>query len=277
MALTIATWNVNGIRARAPEVLQWIEHESPDVLCLQEIKSSPEQVPVPLCDLAGYWCFWHGFKGYSGVSLHLRKSAFPGRPRFTHPAFDAETRIVTARLGDLLLASVYVPNGGKDLPAKIRFLEGLEKFAAAAQAERVRLLICGDLNVAREERDVHPKLRKQDQIGTTPLERELFARLLSRGLVDLGRKFAPDDDRLFTWWAPWRNLRERNIGWRIDYVLASVTLAEKAVSCAGFREFGTSDHGPLQAVFEVEAPQYEAAPDPHAGRVAPRAGQIPLF
>jgi exodeoxyribonuclease-3 len=275
--LKIATWNVNGIRARAAEVLQLLEREGPDVLCLQEIKASPEHVPVPLCDLAGYWCFWHGHKGYSGVSLHLRKATFPGRPRFTHPDFDHETRIVTARLGDLLVASAYVPNGGKDLPAKIRFLEGLDRFAAAAQGEGAKLLLCGDLNVAREERDVHPKLRKQDQIGTTPLERELFGRLLSRGLVDLGRKFAPDDDRLFTWWAPWRNLRERNIGWRIDYVLAAAALAEKATSCAGFREFGTSDHGPLQATFDVAPPAYEPAPEPAQTDAPIPPGQIPLL
>ncbi len=277
MPLKIATWNVNGIRARAGEVLQWIEREAPDVLCLQEIKASPEHVPAPLCDLSGYWCFWHGHKGYSGVSLHLRKSSFPGRPRFTHPGFDHETRIVTARLGDLLVASAYVPNGGKDLPAKIRFLEGLEGFAADAQAQGLRVVLCGDLNVAREERDVHPKLRKQDQIGTTPPERELFAKLLSHGLVDLGRRFAPDDDRLFTWWAPWRNLRERNIGWRIDYLLASAPLAEKALSCAGFREFGTSDHGPLQAIFDIEAPRYEAAPEPEAAPPPAPRGQIPLL
>jgi exodeoxyribonuclease-3 len=275
--LKIATWNVNGIRARAPEVLQWVEREAPDVLCLQEIKASPEHVPVPVCDLAGYWCLWHGYKGYSGVSLHLRKSTFPGRPRFAHPEFDAETRIVTARLGDVVVASVYVPNGGKDMPAKVRFLEGLGSVAAAARAEGLKLLLCGDLNVAREERDVHPKLRKQDQIGTTPLERELFAKILSHGLVDLGRKFAPDDDRLFTWWAPWRNLRERNIGWRIDYVLASAALAEKATACAGFREFGTSDHGPLQAVFDVAPPVYEAAPEPAVVAAAPSPAQIPLL
>jgi exodeoxyribonuclease-3 len=275
--LKIATWNVNGIRARAAEVLQLIEREAPDVLCLQEIKASPEHVPVPLCDLAGYWCFWHGHKGYSGVSLHLRKSAFPGRPRFSHPEFDHETRIVTARLGDLLLASAYVPNGGKDLPAKMRFLEGLERFAAAAEAEGVKLLLCGDLNVAREERDVHPKLRKEDQIGTTAPERELFAKILSHGLVDLGRQFAPDDDRLFTWWAPWRNLRERNIGWRIDYVLAAAPLAGRATSCAGFREFGTSDHGPLQATFDVVPPVYEAAPEPQPAAAPIPAGQIPLL
>jgi len=131
--LKVATWNVNGIRARAPEALQWIERESPDVVCLQEIKASPEHVPVPLCDLSGYWCFWHGHKGYSGVSLHLRKSTFPGRPRFVHPEFDHETRIVTARAGGFLFASAYVPNGGKDYPAKVRFLEAMDRWAAAEQ------------------------------------------------------------------------------------------------------------------------------------------------
>ena len=266
----IATWNVNGIRARAAEVLQWIEREQPDVLCLQEIKSPPESVPEPLCSMAGYWCFWHGHKGYSGVSIHLRKAAFPGRPRFSHPEFDRETRIVEAAAGDLRFASVYVPNGGKDFDAKLRFLEGLEKYAATSG----QLILCGDLNVAREERDVHPKLRKQDQIGTTPIERKLFAQMLGHGLVDLARKFAPDDDRLFTWWAPWRNQKERNIGWRIDYVLASEKLAGKATSCTSYREFGTSDHGPLQASFDVAPPQYEGLPEPPP---AAKTGQIPLL
>jgi exodeoxyribonuclease-3 len=173
-----------------------------------------------------------------------------------------------------VVASTYVPNGGKDLPAKMRFLEGLEQFAARAQSEGVKLVLCGDLNVAREERDVHPKLRKQDQIGTTPPERELFAKTLSHGLVDLGRHFAPDDDRLFTWWAPWRNQRERNIGWRIDYVLASRELADRATACAGYREFGTSDHGPLQAVIDLQVPAYDAAPEPE---VKAPVGQIALL
>jgi exodeoxyribonuclease III len=272
----IATWNVNGIRARAAEVLDFVRRESPDVLCLQEIKASPEHVPQELCDL-DYWCFWHGHKGYSGVSLHLRKATFPKRPPFTHPEFDHETRIVTSRLGDLALASVYVPNGGKDLPAKMRFLEGLDRFAGQLRAEGARLIVCGDLNVAKEERDVHPKLRKLDQIGTTPPERDLMRRIIGHGLVDLSRQFAPDDDRLFTWWAPWRNQRERNIGWRIDYVLASESLAAKATACASLREFGSSDHGPLVATFDVPAPDYEAAPETEAPTPIPPPGQIPLL
>lgn len=280
MTLKIATWNVNGIRARSGEVLAYLEREAPDVLCLQEIKASPDQVPAPLCDLAGYWCFWHGFKGYSGVSLHLRKETFPGRPRFTHPEFDTETRIVEARLGDLVLASVYVPNGGKDFDAKLRFMGALEKYAAALQADGKRAVICGDLNVAREERDVHPKLRKLDQIGTTQVERQLLEKTIGHGLVDLLRQFAPDDDRLFTWWAPWRNQRERNIGWRIDYVLVSEELSKNALSCAPEREYGTSDHGPVRAVLDVPVPRYEPAPEPAqppAPAAAKEPGQIPLL
>ena len=94
---------------------------------------------------------------------------------------------------------------------------------------------------------MHPKERKPNQIGTRPEERALFARLLERGLVDVGRTLDPDNDELFTWWAPWRNLRQRNIGWRIDYVLASPALAGRAVSSVSRREFGTSDHAPLSS------------------------------
>jgi exodeoxyribonuclease-3 len=247
----LSTWNVNGIRARQADVLAWLEREQPDVLCLQEIKAAPEQVPAALCELEGYHCYWHGHKGYSGVGLHLSRKTFPERPEFAHPDFDHETRIVTARAGDLMVASIYVPNGGKDFEAKLRFLTALEAFAAQAEREGTRVLLCGDLNVAREDRDVHPSLRKPDQIGRTPGEQAQFERILSHGLVDLARQFRPDDDRLFTWWAPWRNLRQKNVGWRIDYVLASTSLAKVAQRCDVDREFGASDHGPLVATFEL--------------------------
>jgi exodeoxyribonuclease-3 len=274
----IATWNVNGIRARSAQVLEFVQREAPDALCLQEIKASAENVPEPLRGLPDYWALWHGHKGYSGVALLLRKATFPARPRFSHPEFDRETRIVAARLGDLLLASVYVPNGNKDLQAKLRFLEAMEGYAAAARAEGARLVLCGDLNVALEERDVHPTMRGADVIGQTPHERALLAKIIGHGLVDLQRRFAPDDDRLYTWWAPWRNLRQRNMGWRLDYVLANSALAEKAKSCVGFREFGSSDHGPVQAVFEVEAPRYEGAPEPEIAQPPPAPpGQLPLL
>jgi len=253
--MKIATWNVNGIRARQAQVQEWVARERPDVVCLQEIKASSTQVPAALCEMEGYWCYWHGDKGYSGVGLHVRKEAFASPPRFSHPSFDHETRIVTAELdaevGPLTVGSIYVPNGGRDFPAKMRFLAAMEHYAASFRAVGALLVLCGDLNVARTDMDVHPKERKPGLVGQRPDERDLLERIIAQGLVDVGRTLDPTNDQLFTWWAPWRNLRQRNIGWRLDYVLASETLAGRAIRCPVQADFGTSDHAPIVAVFDV--------------------------
>jgi exodeoxyribonuclease-3 len=256
----IATWNVNGIRARQAELQTFIDREQPDVLCLQEIKASTDQLPVWLCELEGYWCYWHGGKGYSGVGLHVRRESFAERPEFHHPMFDYEHRIVTARLPRVTVASIYVPNGNKDLPAKMRFLEAMVQYAAEFEAAGLPLLMCGDMNVARSDMDVHPKERKPRAIGQLPEERALIERILEHGLVDVHRTLEPTNDRLFTWWAPWRNLKQRNIGWRLDYVMASRTVAERVRSCVVQRETGTSDHGPVIAVFDIDPQGTPRAP-----------------
>ena len=248
--MKIATWNVNGIRAREAQFVGWVADAQPDVVCLQEIKASLAQVPAQVCNLDGYWCYWHGAGGYSGVGLHLRRETFPERPAFTHPHFDNETRIVEAAIGDTVYASVYVPNGGKDYEAKVAFMKALIEYASSIRGSGRNLVICGDFNVARTDMDVHPKERKLNTIGQRPEERELLERIIGEGLVDVGRKLYPEDENYFTWWAPWRNLRQRNIGWRLDYVLASEGLAAKAVACPSFREIGTSDHAPVVATFE---------------------------
>ena len=248
--MKLATWNVNGIRARQAQLQDFIERERPDILCLQEIKAALDQLPVWLSEIDGYWCYWHGGKGYSGVALHVRKDAHPDRPAFHHPAFDYEHRIVTVRLPQATIASIYVPNGGKDFPAKMRFLDALDAFAAEFQASGSPLILCGDLNVARADMDVHPKERRPRAIGQLPEERALLERILSRGLVDVHRRLDPDNTELFTWWPPWRNMKQRNIGWRLDYVFAAAALADRATSCDVQRETGTSDHGPVIAIFE---------------------------
>jgi exodeoxyribonuclease III len=246
--MKIATWNVNGIRARQGQVQDWIESERPDVVCLQEIKASIDQLPVWLCEIEGYWCYWHGSKGYSGVALHVSRDFAAERPAFEHPAFDYENRIVLARLPQATVASVYVPNGGKDFPAKMRFLAALEQFVQET-APQGPLVICGDINIARSDMDVHPKERKPRAIGQLPEERAQLERIIGNGLVDVGRALEPENDQLFTWWAPWRNMRQRNIGWRLDYVLASEALFATVRSCDVRREVGTSDHAPVVAVF----------------------------
>src|SRR5512142_3356419 len=105
--MKLATWNVNGIRARQAQVQDWIERERPDVVCLQEIKATPDQIPIFLCALAGYWCYWHGGKGYSGVALHVSQALAPERPTFSHPEFDNEQRIATVDVGGVTFASIY--------------------------------------------------------------------------------------------------------------------------------------------------------------------------
>ena len=249
--MKIATWNVNGVRAREAQLQEFIEREQPDVLCLQEIKATIDQLPMWLCDINGYACYWHGGKGYSGVALHVRQGQGSEAIDFAHPAFDYENRIVTARLPQFTVASIYVPNGGKDFAAKMRFLEALDEYAASFEAAGEPLVLCGDMNVALSDMDVHPKERKPSVIGQRPDERALMARIISRGLVDVHRKVEPDNADLFTWWAPWRNLKQRNIGWRLDLVLASQSIADKTTSCVVQREFGSSDHGPVIAEFAL--------------------------
>jgi len=247
--MKIATWNVNGIRARESQLHDLLVRERPEFVCLQEIKASSLQVPALLCEMEGYWCYWHGQRAYSGVGLHVRKDLSPERPNFSHPSFDYENRIVAVQIGNLVVASVYVPNGGKDFPAKMRFLAAVEKYVEESHAQGRQLLLCGDLNITRTDMDVHPKERKLNCIGQLPEERDLLERIIGKGLVDVGRALDPDNDRLFTWWAPWRNLRQRNIGWRLDYVLASESIAQKAAFCSVLAQVGTSDHAPVIAMF----------------------------
>ena len=250
--MKIATWNVNGIRARQDEVATFVAREQPDVLCLQEIKAAPDHIPGAVGELAlvDYWCYWHGTKGYSGVALLVRKAMEADRPVYIHPDFDTETRIAAARVDGTTVASVYVPNGGKDFAAKVRFLNAMEAYVAALRATGDRLVLCGDLNVARTEMDVHPSERDNRAVGQRSDERALLERILDAGgLHDVGREQDPTNDALYTWWAPWRNMRQRNIGWRLDYVLASDALAGRAAACVSMRAFGTSDHAPVVATF----------------------------
>jgi exodeoxyribonuclease-3 len=242
--MRVATWNVNGIRARQAQFCEWLERDRPDVVCLQELKAEPGQIPEA-CKVAEYDTFWHGMRAYSGVSLHVRRGAFGAPPAFSHPDFDMESRIVQAEFGSLVLASVYVPNGNKDYPAKLEFMRRLAAWARALHEAGRELILCGDINITRAEMDVHPRERKPGIVGQRPEERQLFTDLLGNHLVDVHRKLDPDNANLFTWWAPWRNMRQRNIGWRLDYILASPAIAARATSCAVLAEVGTSDHAPV--------------------------------
>jgi exodeoxyribonuclease-3 len=185
--------------------------------------------------------------------LHVSKTRAPERPAFAHPAFDYENRIVTVDLPEVTVASVYVPNGGKDFEAKMRFLTALEEFTREMHERSRPIVVCGDLNIARTDMDVHPKERKPRIIGQLPEERALLERIIGNGLVDTGRALDPENDQMFTWWAPWRNMRQRNIGWRLDYLLATRSVFDAVGRCVVQREFGTSDHAPVFAEYAIGA------------------------
>lgn len=250
LCVKILTWNINGVRARGKQVEELVGLAAPDVLCLQEIKASPEQIEEDVCYLPELSSTWHGQKGgYSGVSVHVRRRF--GKAHIEVPAIDRETRMVVAEIApkaegaeSLTVASVYAPNGGKDYDAKIAFYKDFIEWAA--QRKDTPLVITGDLNIAHADLDLHPSQRKEGVIGQRPEERALFSQLLERGgLVDAGRALHPDDDRMFTWWPYWKMARERNLGWRIDYILVSASLRERIQEARVLADFGTSDHAPF--------------------------------
>jgi exodeoxyribonuclease-3 len=249
--MRIGTWNVNGIRARADQFLEWVTTQSPDIACIQETKASPDQVPAHVKDIDGYWSFWHeAKKGYSGVALLLSKKRFPEPPRFGHPPADMESRVVEAVSGNLRIASVYMPNGGKDYDAKIKFYRAMLAHIQERMAAGDQWIIAGDMNIALTDKDVHPSQQKEGTIGQRPEERVLLQSMIDFGLVDVTRVIHPDDDRFFTWWPYWREARRKNLGWRIDAIYASRALNWNCKSCEVMREFGTSDHAPLMADFD---------------------------
>ena len=200
--MKITTWNVNGIRARAAQVEQWLDAERPDVLCLQEVKAHPGQVPLSLVGRDDYWSCWHGAGGYSGVAVLARRDLATDATCMAHPPFDMEHRVASVRVAGLEVMSVYVPNGGKDYAAKLQFLDDLGNYVADARREGRAVVVCGDLNVARTDRDLHPKERKPNAIGQRQDERARLERVIACGLADVQRALHPEADDLLTWWAP---------------------------------------------------------------------------
>ena len=250
--MKIVTWNVNGIRARALAFERWIRTRRPDIVCLQEIKAHPDQVPDQLREISGYSSYWHGARGgYSGVSIHVRESL--GTPEYSVPYFDEETRVLQARTGGLTVVNVYTPLGQKSYSQKIAFLGALVQYVDALSYEGENVILCGDLNVAHRDADVHPEMYVEDMLCTRPDERGMIDALGALGLKDLFRLHHPDDARAFSWWPYSGGARARNVGWRIDYILAPSAIAAASSGCWIEREESSSDHSPVLAELSLPA------------------------
>ena len=248
----VVSLNVNGIRAAARRgLLGWLEDRRPELVCLQEIRATQPQLPVRELEELGYESVWNlgNRPGYSGVGILGRVPLEPVADPLDDHGTEHEGRFVAVRAGDTVVATSYVPNGNSGparLAVKLAHLSALRDWAERRLEFDGRLVLAGDVNVAAERIDV---ARPTHPTGFLPSEREAFAALLELGLVDCFRVFHPGEPGHYTWWETWPGARERNLGWRFDYVLASPLLAERLQACRHEREPLLSDHCVVAAEF----------------------------
>jgi len=253
----IATWNVNSIRVRLPQVLEWLAKENPDVLCLQETKITDKDFPAKAFREAGYHAVHAGQKTYNGVAILSR---IPGKDSVTRlPGAEGDQkRLLAANVGDVRVINIYVPNGevvGSDKYAyKLSWLKTLEKFLATELKRHPRLMLLGDFNIAPEERDVHDPKRWEGHVLFSDRERAAFQRLIQCGMTDVFRKFE-QTEKSFSWWDYRAGAFHRNHGLRIDHVLCSPALAAICRGCridiAPRKHERPSDHAPVMAEFDL--------------------------
>lgn len=260
VTLKIATWNVNSLKVRLPQVLDWLGEQQPDVLALQETKLTDADFPT--LDLAnvGYQAVFAGQKTYNGVAILSRLNAsdlvidLPGMN-------DPQRRVLAATVGGVRVINLYVPNGqavGSDKYAyKLAWLEALTGWLRDELARHSRLIVLGDLNIAPEDCDVHDPAAWVGQVLCSAAERAAFQRLLALGLTDAFRRFSQPDGS-FSWWDYRAAAFRRNLGLRIDHILVSPALATVCTACQVDRTprhwERPSDHAPVIAEFSLDLP-----------------------
>jgi exodeoxyribonuclease-3 len=244
------SWNVNGIRAALKKgFLDWFAEESPDVLCLQETKASPEQLTGELLEIPGYKAYFSSAdrKGYSGVALYTKEEPTAVRYGFGVPEFDSEGRILIADYKGFTLINIYYPNGKRSpdrLDYKMRFYAAFQAVVDDLRAQGKRLAICGDVNTAHKEIDISRPKENEKISGFLPMEREWMDQFLSSGYIDTFRMFNQDPNN-YTWWDQMTRARERNVGWRIDYFFVDESLRNHVTNAWIMPEVLGSDHCPI--------------------------------
>lgn len=255
--MKIATWNVNSLKVRLPQLLDWLAAHAPDVVCLQETKLEDGNFPAQALRAAGYQAAYSGQKTYNGVAILSRAPAqdvSAGIPGFA----DEQKRVVAATVEGVRVVCVYVPNGqsvGSDKYAyKLRWLEALRDWLAGELKVHPRLAVLGDYNVAPENEDVHDPAQWEGQVLFSEPERAALRQLLALGLRDAFRLF-PQPEKSFTWWDYRMNAFKRGMGLRIDHILLSEPLAASCASCTidveARKAERPSDHAPVAAELKI--------------------------
>ncbi len=250
--MRIATYNVNGIKARLPRLIEWLAETKPDIVVLQEIKSSDETFPESDIRDAGYGAIWHGQKGFNGVAV-LAKGADPverlrGLPDDPE---DLHSRYLEAEVDGLIVASIYLPNGnpqpGPKFDYKLSWFDRLNARAAALLAEERAVVLAGDYNVVPTEADIWSPTGLQDDALVQPESRAAFRRLSAQGWTDALRSRHPTA-KLWTFWDYQMNAWPRDAGFRIDHLMLSPEAADGLVDAGVDREYRgrerASDHAP---------------------------------
>jgi len=249
--MKIVTWNVNSLKVRLPQVLDWLAAHQPDVLCLQETKLEDVNFPAAEIAAAGYQVLFSGQKTYNGVAILSKTPAIEAITAI--PGFvDEQKRVLAATIGDVQIINVYIPNGqsidSDKYPYKLGWLQALTAWLAEELARHPKLALLGDFNIAPDERDVHDPKAWEGQVLFSQPEREAFRRLVDLGLVDSFRLFE-QPEKTYSWWDYRMNAFRRNRGCRIDHILLSPALAETCKSCVIDKETRQlerpSDHAPV--------------------------------
>lgn len=249
--MKLATWNVNSLKVRLPQVIEWLKTTQPDILCLQETKLMDEHFPEQQIAAIGYHSIFVGQKTYNGVAIISKQKGdkiLTALPDF----LDEQKRVIAATYGDLRIISVYVPNGetveSEKYSYKLQWLPALSRWVASELKSYAKVALLGDFNIAPEDRDVHDPEIWQGKVLCTLPERDAFKGLLNMGFVDSFRLFE-QPDKSYTWW-DYRMMAFRlNRGLRIDHILLSEALAKTCLTCSIDKTVRKlerpSDHAPL--------------------------------
>ncbi len=259
--LKLLSWNVNGIRAVGRKGFgDWLQKESPDILCLQETKAQPEQLGKDLTEPAGYITYWNypeETKGYSGVATFTKEKPLDVKYGFGIEGFDKEGRAIIAKYPGFILFNVYFPKGDTHqerlhrLKYKMDFYEAFLGFVNLLRDKGEKLIICGDFNTAHTEIDLARPRENEKNSGFLPEERAWMDRFVAHGYIDTFRQFHKGPNQ-YTWWDMKTRARERNIGWRIDYFFVTENLLSSISQAFILPDVMGSDHCPVGITFKVE-------------------------
>ena len=250
----LVTYNLNGIRARLPRLLDYLARETPDIVCLQELKCADDSLPIADIEEAGYRAVWHGQKGFNGVAILsrggepvLRQMGLPGDPD------DSHSRYIEAEVDGLIVASIYLPNGnpiGTDkFDYKLKWLERLRVHAADLLAAERPTVLAGDYNVIPEDCDTFSRRAMADDALFQPESQAAFRTIVNQGWTDALRALRPAEPKLFTFWDYQAGAWQRDAGFRIDHLLCSPQAADRLRGAEVHKwaraEEKASDHAPV--------------------------------